>query len=168
LAATMGDMAFVIRRAEPTDWEAYRAIRLRALREEPAAYESQYETEADFKADVWRERLVNGAAFLAFSDDYGLIGTAAGLRMGDGDTLVVGMYVAPEARGQGCAHLLLDAIADLASQRQDKRLVLEVGEANLRAATSYRSYGFIETGRRRAMGRDPTIIEIELAYPLGA
>jgi GNAT superfamily N-acetyltransferase len=36
------------------------------------------------------------------------------------------MYVAPEARGRGCAHLLLDAIADLAMQQQHKRLVLEV------------------------------------------
>jgi ribosomal protein S18 acetylase RimI-like enzyme len=86
--------------------------------------------------------------------------------MADGDTLVVGMYVAPEARRLGCAHLLLDAIADLACQRHDRRLVLEVSESNLRAARSYRSYGFIETGRRRAMDRDPTIIEIELAYPL--
>jgi hypothetical protein len=46
------------------------------------------------------------------------------------------------------------------------RLVLEVSESNLRAASSYRSYGFTETGGRRAMDRDPTIIEIELAYPL--
>jgi GNAT superfamily N-acetyltransferase len=54
-------------------------------------------------------------------DDQVLVGTATGMRAGDGDTLVVGMYVAPEARGQGCAQLLLDAIADLASQRQDRR-----------------------------------------------
>jgi ribosomal protein S18 acetylase RimI-like enzyme len=100
-------------------------------------------------------------------DDQVLVGTATGMRTGDGDTLVVGMYVAPEARGQGCAQLLLDAIADLASQRQDRRLVLEVSESNLRAASCYRSYGFVETGRRRAMERDPTIIEIELGYLLG-
>jgi ribosomal protein S18 acetylase RimI-like enzyme len=100
-------------------------------------------------------------------DDQVLVGTATGMRTGDGDTLVVGMYVAPEARGQGCAQLLLDAIADLASQRQDRRLVLEVSESNLRAASCYRSYGFVETGRRRAMERDPTIIEIELRYLLG-
>jgi ribosomal protein S18 acetylase RimI-like enzyme len=100
-------------------------------------------------------------------DDQVLVGTATGMRAGDGDTLVVGMYVAPEARGQGCAQLLLDAIADLASQRQDRRLVLEVSESNLRAASCYRSYGFVETGRRRAMERDPTIIEIELRYLLG-
>lgn len=45
--------------------------------------------------------------------------------------------------------------------------MLEVSESNLRAASCYRSYGFVETGRRRAMERDPTIIEIELGYLLG-
>jgi GNAT superfamily N-acetyltransferase len=119
-------MAFMIRRAEPSDWEAYREIRLRSLREEPAAYASQYETEEAFVPQLWRERLATGSTFLAFDDDHALVGTATGLQMADGDTQVIGMYVAPEARGRGCAHLLLDAIADLAMQQQHKRLVLEV------------------------------------------
>jgi hypothetical protein len=34
-------MTFTIRRPTPSDWEAYRAIRLRSLLEEPQAYESQ-------------------------------------------------------------------------------------------------------------------------------
>jgi ribosomal protein S18 acetylase RimI-like enzyme len=159
-------MGFMIRRAEPADWEIYRAIRLRSLGEEPAAYASQYEIERHYTADLWKQWMGKGGTFLAF-DDQVLVGTATALRAGDGDTLVVGMYVAPEARGQGCAQLLLDAIADLASQRQDGRLMLEVSESNLRAASCYRSYGFVETGRRRAMERDPTIIEIELGYLLG-
>jgi ribosomal protein S18 acetylase RimI-like enzyme len=155
-------MAFMIRRAEPSDWEAYRAIRLRSLREEPAAYESVYETEVHYGPGLWKERLTTGGTFLAFDDDLAVVGTATGLRMDDGDTLVVGMYVTPEARGQHCAHHLLDAIADQAIQRQDKRLVLEVNESNVRAGRSYRSYGFVETGRRRTMDRDPAIAEIEL------
>jgi hypothetical protein len=40
---------------------------------------------------------------------------------------------------------LLDAIADLAIRRQDKRLVLEVNESNMRAGRCYRSAGFVET-----------------------
>lgn len=163
----MSEMSFTIVHAEPSDWETYRAIRLRSLREEPAAYASQYEIERHYRADLWKQWMANGGTFLAFDDDQVLVGTATGMRAGDADTLVVGMYVAPEARGQGCAQLLLDAIADLATQRQDGRLVLEVSESNLRAASCYRSYGFVETGRRRAMERDPTIIEIELGYLLG-
>jgi hypothetical protein len=56
-------MAFMIRRAEPSDWEAYREIRLRSLREEPAAYASQYETEEAFVPQLWRERLATGSTF---------------------------------------------------------------------------------------------------------
>jgi GNAT superfamily N-acetyltransferase len=159
-------MTLIIRRAEPSDWEAYRSIRLRSLFEEPDAYEAAYEDEATFEPDRWRQRLATATSFLAFDNDQALIGTATGLWIGDGDMLVVGMYVAPEARGRGCAHGLLDAIADLAIRRQSKRLVLEVVDSNSRAARSYRSYGFVETGRRRLLNRDSSITEIEFVYPL--
>ena len=76
------------------------------------------------------------------------------------------MYVAPEARGRGCAHQLLDAIADLSSRRRGRRLTLEVADSNSRVAHSYRSYGFVETGRRRLLDRDSSVSEIEFAYPL--
>jgi ribosomal protein S18 acetylase RimI-like enzyme len=162
------NMTFTIRRAKPSDWESYRAIRLRSLLEEPQAYKSEYETEAHFEPDRWQQRLATAASYLVFDDDHALVGTATGLWTADRDMLVVGMYVAPEARDHNCAHLLLDAIVDLAVRDQGRRLVLEVAESNIHASRSYRSYGFIETGRRRRMDRDPSIIEIELAYPLPA
>ena len=159
-------MTFMIIRAEPSDWEAVRDIRLRSLREEPDAYASDYLTEARFEPDVWKQRLATASSQLAFDDDHALVGIATGLDTGDGDTYVVGMYVAPEARGSGCAHQLLDAITGPAVGRQAKRLVLEVAESNVRAIRFYRSYGFVTTGRRRSLGRDPRIIEIEYEYPL--
>jgi ribosomal protein S18 acetylase RimI-like enzyme len=156
----------MIRAAEPSDWEAVRDIRLRSLLEEPDAYASDYPAEARFEPAVWRQRLATASSYLAFDDDHALVGIATGLDTGDGDTYVVGMYVTPEARGSGCAHRLLDAIADLATRRHGKRLVLEAAESNIRATRAYRSYGFVETGRRRTMDRDPSITEIEFAYPL--
>jgi ribosomal protein S18 acetylase RimI-like enzyme len=156
----------MIRRAEPEDWEVVRDIRLRMLREEPDVYASEYQTEAQFEPGLWKQRLATAASYLAFDDDQALVGMATGLQTGDGDTYVVGMYVAPETRGSGCAHQLLDAIADLAIRRHGKRLLLEVAESNIRATRSYRSYGFVETGRRRTLERDPSITEIEFAYPL--
>jgi ribosomal protein S18 acetylase RimI-like enzyme len=161
-------MTFMIIRAEPEDWEIYRGIRLRSLREEPHAYASDYATEARYQPDLWRERLATAFTYLAFDDDHDLVGIATGVWTREGDTHVVGMYIALEAGGLGCAHQLLDAIADLAIRRHGKRLVLEVAESNERATRSYHSYGFVETGRRRLMDRDPGITEIELAYPLPA
>jgi ribosomal protein S18 acetylase RimI-like enzyme len=156
----------MIRLAQESDWEAIRDIRLRSLREEPDAYASDYQTEARFEPDMWKQRIETASSYLAFNDDHDLVGIATGLETGDGDTYVVGMYVAPEARRLGCAHELLDAISDLAVRRQGRRLLLEVAESNIRAARTYRSYGFVETGRRRTLDRDPSITEIELEYPL--
>jgi len=161
-----GEVPFRIIGAEPEDWEAVRAIRLRSLSEEPQAYAADYETEARYRPELWQERLATAFSYLAFDDDHDLVGIATGVWTRDGDTHVVGMYVAPEARGHGCAHQLLDAIADLAIRRQGKRLLLEVAESNVRAARCYRSYGFVETGRRRLMDRDLSITQIELQYPL--
>jgi ribosomal protein S18 acetylase RimI-like enzyme len=159
-------MTFMIRPAEPSDWEAVRDIRLRSLREEPDAYASEYQTEARFEPDLWKQRLATASSYLALDDDHALVGIATGIDTGNAATYVVGMYVAPEARGSGCAHQLLDAIADLAARRQGMRLVLEVAESNIRATRCYRSYGFVETGQRRTLDRDPSITEIEFAYPL--
>jgi GNAT superfamily N-acetyltransferase len=97
--------------AEPSDWEAVRDIRLRSLREEPDAYASEYQTEARFEPNQWKQRLAIASSYLAFDDDHALVGIATGLVTGDGDTYVVGMYLTPEARGSGCARQLLDAIA---------------------------------------------------------
>jgi GNAT superfamily N-acetyltransferase len=160
-------MTFMIIRAEPEDWEIYRGIRLRSLREEPHAYASDYETEARYQPDLWRERLATAFTYLAFDDDHDLVGIATGVWTRDGDTHVVGMYVAPEARGLGCAHQLLDAIADLAIWRHGKRWWWR-WPSPTSATRSYHSYGFVETGRRRLMDRDPSITEIELEYPLPA
>jgi ribosomal protein S18 acetylase RimI-like enzyme len=156
----------MIRLAQESDWEAIRDIRLRSLREEPDAYASDYQTEARFEPAMWKHRIETASSYLAFNDDHDLVGIATGLETGDGDTYVVGMYVAPEARRLGCAHQLLDAISDLAVRRQGRRLLLEVAESNIPAARTYRSYGFVETGRRRILDRDPSITEIELEYPL--
>jgi GNAT superfamily N-acetyltransferase len=113
---------FVIKLAELEDWEAVRDIRLRSLREEPDAYASEYQTEARFEPDLWQQRPTTASSYLAIDDDdQALVGIATGLKMGDGDTYVVGMYVAPEAPGSRCAHQLLDAIADLATRRHGKR-----------------------------------------------
>jgi ribosomal protein S18 acetylase RimI-like enzyme len=148
-------MTFMIIRGEPEDWEIYRGIRLRSLREEPQAYASDDETEARYQPDLWRERLATAFTYLAFDDDHDLVGIATGVWTREGDTHVVGMYVALEAGGLGCAHQLLDAIADLAIRRHGKRLVLEVAESNERATRSYHSYGFVETGSSAPDGSRP-------------
>ena len=161
-------MSVQIVTASPSDWATYRGLRLRSLRESPDAYGSTYSDEAGFSAEVWQQRLAGATTFLAVLDDEGrtLIGTVTGLTTEGDDLPVVAMYVVPDRRGSGCANLLLDAVADLGRRQEARRLVLCVTDLDGRAARCYRRYGFVPTGNRHPMDRDPDLVEIELAYPV--
>ena len=159
-------MEFDVRTGNPDDWQVYRDIRLRMLQEAPDAYGSSYAYEAGFAESVWRQRAGNQMLFLATDRGVALVGTATGLEGRDGTVDVVAMYVAPEARGQGCAVLLLDAVAAAARERGARRLVLLVTAGNRAASRCYTRYGFLPTGRAWPMERKPELTEVELALAL--
>lgn len=159
-------MTIRIVRAETGDWQRYREIRLRALAESPEAYASSLEREQAYDADRWQQLLTGAATFLAIEDRQ-VVGTATGWRQDPEELRVVAMYVVPEARGRRVAHALLDEIRRQAHEQAAGRLVLDVAEGNAGALASYRAYGFAPTGVTRPMERDESIVEIELALPLG-
>ena len=158
-------MPITLRRAGPADWRIYRDLRLRALTEEPQAYSSTLERELQLTHQQWRERLGRALTVLALTDEE-LIGTATGLWQGDGDMMIVAMYVVPHARGRGLAVRLIDEIAEAAMVGGGRRLLLDLAEGNAAAELSYRRYGFVPTGQSRPMERDPSIIESRFAYRL--
>jgi ribosomal protein S18 acetylase RimI-like enzyme len=160
-------MEFRIRAGTSDDWLAYRDIRLRMLQEAPDAYGSSYAREADFSESTWRERAAHPMLVLAVNQNEEIVGTATGLTAEDGTVEVVAMYVAPDARGQGCAGQLLDAVAAAARQRGTHRLVLRVTRDNRAASRCYTRYGFRPTGRAWPMERKPELFEVELAMALG-
>jgi len=159
-------MTFTITRATEADWSAYKQIRLRSLLEAPEAYGSSHERELGLTEDEGRARAASGRLILARDDEYGVVGTAAGLLGEDGHLDLVGMFVAAEVRGRGCAELLLDAVVAVAREDGATRVVLRVTDGNAAAARLYTRYGFTETGHRWPMEREPSLTEIELAYPL--
>ena len=159
-------MTFDIRSGTPGDWQVYRDIRLRMLRETPDAYASSYAVEAAFPESRWRQRLENPMLFLASDQRAEVVGTATGVPRPDGTVEVVAMYVAPEARGQGCASQLLDAVAAGARKGGARRLTLLVTAGNHAATRCYTRYGFLPTGRAGPMARKPEPTEVELAMSL--
>ena len=159
-------MAFDIHSGTPGDWQVYRDIRLRMLRATPDAYASSYAVEAAFPESRWRQRLDNPMLFLASDQRGEVVGTATGVPRPDGTVEVVAMYVAPEARGQGCASQLLDAVAAGARKGGARRLTLLVTAGNHAANRCYTRYGFRPTGRAGPMGRKPELTEVELAMSL--
>jgi RimJ/RimL family protein N-acetyltransferase len=158
-------MAITIRRAAVDDWRICRDIRLRALHEEPRAYASTFEREQRLTDQEWRDRLGSALTVLALRNGE-VKGMATGIWQPDGDMIIVGMYVVPDARGQGYGAHLIDEIAKAAVERGGRRLVLDIAEGNLAAERCYRKYGFLPTGRRVPMERDPSIVESRYAFPL--
>lgn len=132
-------------------WERVRALRLAALADAPDAFGSTLAEEADQPEAFWRRRLMRAeATTLVLVHD----GHDAGLAVvapEDDDATVAGIFsvwVAPFARGRGAGDALIAAAIDDARTRGFRRVVLEVGERNLKAQALYARHGFTPSGLR--------------------
>jgi ribosomal protein S18 acetylase RimI-like enzyme len=140
----------LIRDLTGTDAAAFRALRLRSLRNHPEAFAAAYEDEQTIPLEQTvellnkptTERFVLGA-FIQSE----LIGMAGGYH----DSLqkvkhrahIWGIYVAPEARGQGIGRVLLvEAIQRLEAMDGVEEIKLAVTVGNDIARSLYTSVGF--------------------------
>jgi len=143
----------------PQHREAYRALRLQALKECPTAFGSSYDYEAALPLSKFAERIRPEGApddgiFGAFVEGDRLVGTL-GFHREPRDKrrhicLLWSMYVAPEFRGHGHGGALIDAAIAHARQIGGVRqLVLAVHVNNTPACSLYRSRGFERFGLER-------------------
>ena len=153
-----------IRELTEADAPIYWPLRLRGLREDPEAFGSSYTESKDRPLEQAAERLRSGRAqgdftLGAFTDDADdvegagerLVGMvtfvrAPGLKnRHNGD--IFGMYVAPEARGQGVGRALVEAlIARVRALDGVEQLILAVTASNTAARALYRALGFTVYG----------------------
>jgi GNAT superfamily N-acetyltransferase len=156
-------MAANIRRLAPGDEEALRAIRLEALDDDPDAFGSTYEREADRPLEDWRRWFTGGAAFIAQADDGASIGLAAGYRDARGNPVayLVSMWVRPSHRGTGAADDLVRAVLAWAESERAEAVKLTVVGGNVRASKLYERHGFYPTGNTNVRERDGAI-EVEM------
>ena len=132
------------------DLAIFKAIRLEALRAEPAAFASSVEDWEVLSDDDWRKRLVDGPVFVAFKDDepvgiMGLIRQRAS-KMAHRATLIM-VYVRSSERAGGRASELLHATVAYAHENEIRQLELAVSAENTAARRFYEREGFHETGR---------------------
>lgn len=135
------------------EWPLYRALRLRALEDAPAAFGSSLAEEACRSDQDWAWRLNIGANS---GRDRPLVAEHEGMAVGlawakvdAGDPSLVNlfqMWVAPEARGHGVAAALLDAAIHWARARQARALQLGVVCGNDAARRLYARAGFLDYG----------------------
>jgi GNAT superfamily N-acetyltransferase len=159
-----------VRRLRADETALFRALRLRALADAPDAFAHTHAEISAKPDEYWQEltRSVTGpdrhAMFVAEVD-----GTAIGMAFGLLDreqtarAHLGGMWVAPEARQQGCGRALFDAVVAWARERGFTGLALWVTEGNKAAITLYERLGFTPTGRRDRLphGSGLAILEME-------
>lgn len=135
-----------ITRVEPGLWNRFRGMRLAALAQCPEMFGSTLAREQAFDETEWRRRAQRPVTFLASRDgvDIGV----AGVHEFNGSWTVVGMWIAPEARGTGVVDALMAACEKVARQSGADEIVVGVMEDNRAGRSAYRRLGFTPTGQR--------------------
>ena len=152
---TLSPSALTVRLLNARDTDAYRTLRLEALKSHPEAFASSWELEVEKPTSWWTERLSISTIFGGWKNSTSLIGTAGFYRQ-DGAKLrhkgvLWGMYVHPQARGSGLATTLLNSAIEHAKSLVEE-LSLTVTASNTAARRLYEKMGFEEYGlERRAL-----------------
>ncbi|MBX5225631.1 MULTISPECIES: GNAT family N-acetyltransferase [unclassified Rhizobium] len=129
--------------------EAFRRIRLEALRADPSSFASRYEDWEILSLQEWRDRL-SEPVFIAFQEGepVGIMGLfrQRPSKMAHRATIVM-VYVCAKLRGTGLAVKLLETISDHARDIGIRQLELFVSAENSAAMRFYQRQGFAEIGR---------------------
>ncbi len=166
----MSERGISIRALAGVDVEAYRTIRLEALRLEPDAYASSLEEESAMALETFEGRLTGkfgGTTFGAFAGEE-IVGTAGGVREDRMKThhklLLVGVYVRPAWRGRGLGEKLVGRVLQHARESGDISVVqLKVAIDNRPACALYERMGLRVYGiERRAIKVGGRYIDEEL------
>jgi ribosomal protein S18 acetylase RimI-like enzyme len=149
-----------LRRLEPADASAYRALRLRGLKAHPDAFTSSFEEENECAPGDTGRRLAADspvAMWGAFEGEelVGVFGFSRESRFKNRHkATLIGMYVAPEHAGCGIGRALVDAVLTDARRSGIELAVLTVTAGNERARALYARAGF------QSIGIEPDAIRV--------
>ena len=165
---------FVVRPLRPDEWQAYRAIRLRALLEAPDAFGSTLAREEALALDTWAARVakaaVSGIDCPLVADAGGEFVALAWAKVDADDAAIVNlfqMWVAPEWRAQGVAGALLRHAIGWAEARGARAVQLGVNCANGAAVSLYARAGFVAVGPPFPMREGTELLEQTMRLELG-
>lgn len=150
-----------VRRVGPGDAERLRAIRLRALRTDPTAFESVLEEEERQSLpewDAWAAASSDGpdrSMYFAQADDevIGLVG-AYRSEAAASEMMLISMWVDPQWRRRGVGRSLIATVVHWATGSDTDRLVLWVVDGHEPAMAAYGSAGFVATGESKFVRGD--------------
>ncbi len=149
------------------DWQAYRDLRLRALKEDAGAFGSTYAESAILPEGRWRSRLLDAQkgerSWLFFAREGGKLVGMIGAFIDDGSpgtATIVSVYVPAEERGKGTSSRLMERVLrELSTNASLKLATLAVNKRQLPAIGLYRKFGFQCSGIETAQMGDGTVAE---------
>jgi len=149
-----------VRRLDEEDWRTLRDIRLRSLTEDHPVLAS-VEREQGFKEAHWRMRLRGSPWFVATHArrPVGLVSVIPEPGAPADERHVMGLWVAPEARGTGVGEALLSACARAAAADGAVRLTVWVLDGDDPIEAVLRDAGFSASGVRMPVPRDRSLTE---------
>ena len=151
-----------VARVDPDGWRRLREIRLAGLAEAPEMFGSTYARELAFDEEEWRTRAARPATYIASRDGVD-IGTAGVFEL-DSGWWVMGMWVAPEARGSGVVEALVEACEATVREAGAQQVNLGVMGDNPRGIAAYERLGYTFTGATEHVrdGRDELMMVKQL------
>ena len=159
----------IVRRPRADEVGLLRALRLRALREDPDAFAESYEKARARPLQAWTAWAADESRDVLVAIDgerwVGMVACRLRDELPDGAWLTA-LWVDPSARGTGLGARLVEAVADWARKRGRRTLDLSVTTNNAGAAAFYARAGFAETGHRRPLPEDAARTEVFLSRPL--
>jgi ribosomal protein S18 acetylase RimI-like enzyme len=154
---------------DESNWRVYKEVRLAQLLDAPRAFGGTYEQAQARTNEEWLERLRTMTTWLAMRGDEPL-GSIALYRypeQGEREACLIGMWVAPAARGQRVGELLVRTLLREAADRGLERVTLDVADENAPAIGLYERTGFERTGRTGHLEHDASVTEFEMARAPG-
>lgn len=153
-------------RLDPGAWRDYRTLRLMALRTDPQAFEASLEAQRALPDTWWQERLreaqvENGGWLLFARQGRRLVGMAGAVVSEDGATAsITGVFVVPDARGQGTGEALMRAMLDeLGQDPSIQRVSLYVNASQVAARRLYERTGFQIVAMERSTYGDGNVYD---------
>lgn len=133
-----------------SEWRMYRDFRLRAIRESSQAFlDTEQETRA-FPESKWKQRLADAAAGKSWQMFAKLQGKLVGMigafrneeNVQNNSATAVGLWVAPEERGNGVGRKLMETLFESLKKKSIKTVRLSVNVEQKAAVSLYKRLGF--------------------------
>lgn len=148
----MNNKAFEIKIIKESDWQTFKDIRLRSLKDSPEAFGYTYDQASKESDQQWQDRCKtrpNQKALPLLAEiDGEPCGVIWGVIRSPKETTanVYKMWVSPDARGLGVGRALLETIINWSREQGMESVTLGVYTSNAPAIALYKSLGFKPCG----------------------